>query len=132
STSYVDSASTITALPTGFDGLGILKTANADKGNTNAAFLTLTLFQNATLYVAYDAKASTFPRWLTASFTNTGQLIQTTTRPMVLWKKDVLAGPVTLPGNKYQESGWVRAMYFVLLAFQGVCPTFYTSGNSAS
>ena len=122
STYYIDSASTITSLPPGFDGLGILKTANGNKGNKNASFLTFTLFQDATLYVAYDAKVSTFPTWLTASFTNTGQLMQTTYHPMLLWKKNVLAGPIMLPGNQYQESVKVPSMYVVLLAFQGPPP----------
>src|SRR5207249_10060712 len=101
---YIDSAYTITAIPTGFDGLGIIKTANANKGSKKATFLTFTLLQDATLYVAYDATVSAFPTWLTASFTNTGQSMQTTNGPMALWKKDVTAGPVALPGNKYQES----------------------------
>jgi len=121
-TYYIDSASTITSMPTGFDGLGAIKTANADKNNRNAAFLTFTLLQNATLYVAYDAKVSYFPSWLTASFTNTGQIIQTTNSPMALWKKDVPAGPMTLPGNKYAAPANADFQYFVLLAFQGPVP----------
>jgi len=119
---YVDSAATITALPPGLDGLGAIKTANANKGNTHATFLTFTLWQDATLYVAYNAKVAAFPTWLTASFTNTGQLIQTTNGPMAVWTKAVPAGPVALPGNKYQEPYTVRSQYFVLLAFQGPVP----------
>jgi len=122
STYYIDNAATITALPTGFDGLGIIKTANGNKRNTKATFLTFTLWQDATLYVAYDATVSAFPTWLTASFTNTGQSLQTTNGPMTLWKKDVPAGPVALPGNKYQESVSVHAQYVVLLAFHGPAP----------
>ena len=41
---------------------------------------------------------------------------------MVLWKKNVLAGPITLPGNKYQESVAVPSQYFVLLDFHGAEP----------
>jgi len=68
-------------MPAGFDGLGAIKTANADKNRTNASFLTFTLLQDTTLYVAYNAKVSSFPSWLTASFTNTGEIIQTTNGP---------------------------------------------------
>lgn len=123
-THYVDSTATITALPNGFDGLGIIKTASADKKNTSATFLTFTLWQQATLYVAYDAKASAFPTWLTASFTNTGQIMETTAGSLVLWKKDVPAGPVSLPGNKYQSPSKSMAspQYVVLLDFHGAEP----------
>jgi hypothetical protein len=121
-TYYVDSTATITAMPTELNGLVALKTANADKKNTNATFLTLTLLQNATLYVAYDAKVPNVPSWLTASFTNTGQIIQTTNRPLAVWKHNVLAGPLALPGNQYQQKGSVPAMYLVFLAFQGPAP----------
>jgi len=122
-TYYVDSTATITAMPTGLNGLVAIKTANADKKNTNATFLTFTLLQNATLYVAYDTKVPNVPSWLTASFTNTGQIIQTTNRPLAVWKKNVLAGgQMALPGNQYQEKGTVPSMYLVLLAFQGPAP----------
>src|SRR5439155_8479814 len=86
---YVDSPDTITALPTTLDGLAALKTANADKDNQSPHFLTFTTVHAATLYVAYDATVSSFPSWLSASFTNTGQIIQTTNGPMAVWKQDV-------------------------------------------
>jgi hypothetical protein len=78
--------------------------------------------QDATFYVAYDATVSVFPTWLTASFANTGQIMRTTNGPMALWKKDVTARPVALPGNKYQERVSVRSQYVVLLDFHGPEP----------
>ena len=137
-TYYVDSPYTTTTIPTGLDGLAALKTANADKQNNSPDFLTFTTVHDATLYVAYDATMSSFPNWLSASFTNTGQIIQTTNGPMAVWKQDVPAGPITLPGNQYQEPTPVKSQYFVLLDVHGqepflmwdVTPT-QTSGTSS-
>jgi hypothetical protein len=113
---YIDTTATIKALPPGLDGIVIIKTADAAKRNKQATFLTFTLLQDARLYVAYDARVSA-PSWLgPPSFTNTGQRIETTYGPMALWKRDVSAGPVSLPGNKYQAPGPGRSQYLVLLA----------------
>jgi hypothetical protein len=121
-TYYVDRAYTITALPPGLDSLVAIQTAQANRGNKQATFLTGTLLQDATLYVAYDAQVATFPSWLTQSFTNTGQLIQTTQGPLAVWQQEVAAGPFALPGNTYEEPGTVRAQYVVFLAFQAPPP----------
>ena len=109
-------------MPSGLAGLAAIKTANADKQNTSRHFLTFTTLHDATLYVAYDATVSSFPNWLSTSFSNTGQVIQTTNGPMAVWKKNVPAGPVTLPGNQYQERTPVKSQYFVLLDFHGQEP----------
>jgi hypothetical protein len=121
-TYYVDSPDTITAMPPGLDGLAALKTADADKHNTHPQFLTFTILHDAVLYVAYDATVSSFPSWLSASFTNTGQIIQTTHGPLVVWKQDVPAGSLSLPGNQYQEGTPVQSQYLVLLDFHGQEP----------
>jgi Bacterial Ig domain/Fibronectin type III domain len=121
-TYYVDRAYTITALPPELDGLVAIKTAQANRGNQQDTFLTGTLLQDATLYVAYDAQAATFPSWLTQFFTNTGQLIQTTRGPLAVWQQEVAAGPLALPGNKYEEPDTVRAQYVVFLAFHAPPP----------
>lgn len=131
---YIDSSATITALPAALDGLVAIKTANADKKKSSATFLSFTTLQDATLYVAYDARVATFPAWLTASFTNTGQIIRTSSGPLAVWKKSVAAGPVTLPGNRYQTSLTVRLQYMVLLDFHGPEPflVWDTTASSSS
>ena len=48
--------------------------------------------------------------------------MQTTNGPMALWKQEVTAGPVALPGNKYQEPVSVHSQYVVLLDFHGPEP----------
>jgi Bacterial Ig domain/Fibronectin type III domain len=119
---YVDSAHTITALPATLADLVAIKTANADRNSKNLVLLTFTLNQDATLYVAYDAKATSFPTWLTSAYTNTGLLINTTNGPLAVWKKEVLAGTITIPGARYQGPNKVRGNYLVLLAPHGDSP----------
>src|SRR5262249_1762570 len=65
---------------------------------------------------------SAWPRWLTDSFTQTGESIQVSNGRMMVWKKDVPAGPITLPGNQYQAPPSLNAQYFVLLEFHGPAP----------
>jgi hypothetical protein len=115
---YIDRSFTITALPPALEGLLAIKTANNDKSQVAASFLTFTLSHNATLYVAYDARATRYPDWLTASYTNTGQKILTTDVPLAVWRREVNAGTITLPGNKYGTPVGAGSNYLVLLAFQ--------------
>jgi hypothetical protein len=116
---YLDRSYTITAMPAELEGLTAIKTANDDKHNQDATFLTFTATQDATIYVAYDARATRYPNWLTASFTNTGLLIDTSDVSLTVWQQDVPAGLVSLPGNKYGEPVGVGSMYVVLVAFHG-------------
>jgi hypothetical protein len=121
-TYYLDSTHTITAVPAELADLVAIKTANADKSSQKAEFLTFTTPQAATLYVVYDSKVTQFPAWLTTSFAKTGLTIHTTNGPMTVWQKEILAGTIALPGNKYQGPRRVNANYFVLLAPHGPSP----------
>jgi hypothetical protein len=116
---YIDRTYTITALPAELDGLVGIKTANNDKYNTDAEFLTFTIDQDATLYVLYDARASRYPDWLVASYTNTGETIQTTDTSFSVWQRQVLAGAMAIPGNHYGDPNGSYSNYFVLLDFDG-------------
>jgi hypothetical protein len=114
---YIDRSYTTTAMPSALAGLVGIKTANNDKTNQSDKFLTFTLTQPATLYVAYDAHATRYPTWLTASYTNTGQRLTTSDVPLSLWRREVAAGTVTLPGNLYGNPPGVASNYVVLLDF---------------
>ena len=116
-TYYIDRNYTIKALPAELVGLPLIKTANSDKSNQTAAFLTFTLSQDATLYVAYDARATRYPNWLTASYTKTGQTIATTDVPLAVWRRDVVAGTMSLPGNSSGAPSGGNSNYIVLVAF---------------
>jgi hypothetical protein len=115
-TYYIDRPYTITAMPDELIGSLAIKTANSSKGNTEAALLTFTVTQNATFYVAYDARATRYPDWLTASFTQTGQLLQTTDTALMLWKRQVAAGTVVVPGNQYGNPAGAYSNDVILIA----------------
>jgi hypothetical protein len=112
---YIDRTYTITAMPDELAGSLAIKTPNGSKYNAEAALLTFTVAQDATLYVAYDARATRYPDWLTASFTTTGQLLQTTDTALMLWKRQVAAGTVVLPGNQYGSPAGVHSNYLILV-----------------
>ena len=114
---YTDRSYTIRTMPATLHGLTAIKTKNNDKANTQATLLTFTLSRDAILYVAYDSRATRYPSWLTAAYTRTGETIQTTDTPLTVWRRDVKAGEVTLPGNLYGNPAGVGSNYLVLLAF---------------
>jgi hypothetical protein len=114
-TYYIDRTYTITAMPDELKGNLAIKTANSSKNSMEAALLTFTVTQDATLYVAYDARATRVPDWLTASFTKTGQVLQTTDTALMLWKREVAAGPVVLPGNQFGNPVGARSHYVVFV-----------------
>ena len=103
--------------------------------------------RNATLYIAYDSGASPFPSWLIDNYTQTELTIATTNYDLVysVWKRNVQAGTVTVPGNKNGNPGSVTSNYFILLnntlpvavistsSTEGIAPltvTFDASGSN--
>ncbi len=120
---YIDRTYTLTAMPDELVGSLAIKTPNSSKDNAAATFLTFTVTQDATLYVAYDARTARYPDWLTASFTQTDQVLQTTDTALMLWKRTVSAGPVVLPGNQYGNPVGVHSNYVILVAFPPQEPT---------
>jgi hypothetical protein len=112
----VDRSYTIRTMPETLRGLSAIKTRNNDKSNAQATGLTFTVNSDATLYVAYDGRATRYPTWLTAAYTRTGETIQTTDAPLTVWRRDVQAGQVRLPGNLAGSPAGVGSNYIVLLA----------------
>jgi hypothetical protein len=112
---YSDRDFVITAMPPGFQGMLAIKSANTDKYSTQAEHLSFTVNRNANIYVAYDARAIRLPDWLTAGFTDTGLLIETTDVTMTLWQKKVSAGTVVLPGNYSGSPSGNHSNYFILV-----------------
>ncbi|RMD59947.1 PKD domain-containing protein, partial [Candidatus Parcubacteria bacterium] len=89
---------------------------------TKADLITVTAADSpglVTVYVAYDSRATQYPSWLTASFTNTGQTIGTTDVPLTVWRQEVTTSTVTLPGNKFGSPSGVGSNYIVLLDLHG-------------
>lgn len=112
---YIDRSYVYTAVPAEFDGLMALQTANDDKTSTGSSFITFTIDQATTVYVAYVDIAP--PSWMDASWVmlNIDTSIGTSDRTLFLFKKEFQAGTVVLGGN---ES--VPSMYAVYVGTAGV------------
>jgi hypothetical protein len=112
---YTDRDFLVTRMPPGFEGMEAIRPANNEKYSTQAEQLSFTLHRNATIYVAYDARAMRLPTWLTKGFTDTGLLMETTDVTMTIWKKKVSAGTVVLPGNYHGSPAGSHSNYVVLI-----------------
>lgn len=117
---YIDRSYTFTSVPAAYAGQELIRTANNDKRATNTDFLTFTLTGDATVYVAYDVRATRLPAWLDGSWTLTGDTIGTSDVTRRLYKKGFAAGTVTLGGNAMDSMG---SMYNVIAIAAGSPPT---------
>ncbi len=121
-TYYIDRSYVLTTLPSPLKGLVAIKTANGDKKNQAPEFLRFSLSQSATLYVAYDGRATRYPDWLTSAFTDTGLRIETSDVPLTVWSRDLAAGTHSLPGNANGNPSGVGSNYFVLFRVPASSP----------
>jgi membrane-bound inhibitor of C-type lysozyme len=109
---YIDRTYTLAAIPDSLTGLTMIRTANDDKTNGDAEFLTFTLDQDATVYVAYDARIGTLPEWLSKWKRFDGQIVDSRGQAFSVYAQPFSAGDVTLGGN----GGTIDDnMYFVLI-----------------
>ncbi|UCD02612.1 MAG: fibronectin type III domain-containing protein [Candidatus Aenigmatarchaeota archaeon] len=105
---YIDRTYTITNIPSAYEGLLWIKTANNDKGSTGDNFLTFDVNKDVTVYVGY-ASISPIPAWLN-TWTEENQQVTTTILNYDLYSKNYSAGQIGLGGNEGGDS-----MYIVLL-----------------
>ncbi|GLY90292.1 glycosyl hydrolase family 95 catalytic domain-containing protein [Actinoallomurus iriomotensis] len=100
---YVDRGYTVTDLPGALDGATMIRGANDDSKLTEPAdYLTFDLTRPATVYVAFDTRGegSWWPGWpADQGFTRTDMTVQTSDRPLAVFKKTVPAGQVRLGPN---------------------------------
>ena len=89
-------------------------TANNDKKASQANFLSFSVNQNVTVYVAYDSRASSLPNWL-ASWTSTGQSLGSTDVPLKLYSQTFPAGSITLGGNSAAGAAGAGSNYSVAI-----------------
>jgi hypothetical protein len=109
-------------IPTAHEGLLWIKTANNDKTNTSEEFLSFTVNQDVTAYVAYDHQISV-PDWITSDYINTGDFIEVSDlgdgTSMEVWARDFPAGEVGMGGNMASGGSGAQLMYLVFLQGQG-------------
>ncbi|WNM64052.1 Ig-like domain-containing protein [Candidatus Nitrospira neomarina] len=113
-TVYIDRNYTFTTVPTNVQGAAYIQTANADKGATNASFLSFTVNQPVSVSVAHDVRLIQKPSWL-STFTDTGANLVTSDTTHRLFVRSFPAGTITLGGN----AGSAYSMYSVLVKSEG-------------
>jgi len=98
----IDRTFTITALSPALNNSTMIRTAYDDKALTTATHLTFTIGQPSTVYVCYDARATTLPGFLDATWTLTNETFSTThtlASPFKVYSKNFPTGSVTLGAN---------------------------------
>jgi hypothetical protein len=112
---YTDRAFTFTGVAS-LGGRTYIETANNDKYSTASSYLTFTVNQDVTVYVAHDDVITSKPSWL-SSFTDTGENFTTSNGATYsLYRKDFNAGTVSLGGN---AGGASSSMYSVVVVGKG-------------
>lgn len=117
---YIDRTYTITSLPSSYNDLRWIMTANDDKYSTGNNFLTFDVDQDVIVYMAFDRRGVFNNPG--GGWTNTGDSIYTTDSDMGyfnIWSQVFPAGAISLPGNTVMGSG-AGSNYTVLI--QGFTP----------
>ncbi len=114
---YNDRSYTFTSVPASVQGAAYIQTENDDKKSTANPFLSFTVDQPVTVYVAHDQRIS-LPVWLTnMGFTDTGENLGTSDVPLDLFAQTFPAGLISLGGNESGGSG--GSMYSVIVQATG-------------
>ncbi len=101
-------------VPPEVQGATYLVTANDDKFDTSATFLSFQVSQPVTVYVVYDDRYLNRPAWL-ADFQDSGLDLMIGPTTHSLYRKSFPPGVVTLGGNYVTGEG-NNGMYTVLIA----------------
>jgi pseudolysin/vibriolysin len=115
---YIDRGYTLTTVSAGLlDGV-LVQTANDDKKVTTASHLVLKVNKAATVYVAYDKRATKLPSWL-IGWTAAGESLSSTdsaAAPLKVYKRAVAAGTqLTLGGNLSGGAAGAQSHYMVVV-----------------
>lgn len=116
-TLYVDRNYTLTAIPSILSGGVWVMTAGNDAGNTSSDYIRFDVDRSVSVYIAYDAGASTLPVWM-SSYTDTGLTVNTT-NPMAtvlnLYRRDFNDESITLGGNHADGAVGADSNYIVIV-----------------
>ena len=96
-------------IPESYECAEWIKTANDDKNETDPSHLTFTLAEDASVFVAYDTRATSEPSWLSSAFTPTGDVVDVAdpspSQEFDVLRRDFNAGTVVLGGNDAPGAG---------------------------
>ncbi|HEU0021249.1 MAG TPA: Ig-like domain-containing protein, partial [Dehalococcoidia bacterium] len=115
---YIDRSFTFTSVPGSLQDALYIQTANDDKKATQQNFLSFSVNQDVTVYVAYDSRASGLPGWL-SGWTDVGQILDSTDVALDLYSRDFAAGPITLGGNLASGAAGASSSYTVVIIGHG-------------
>jgi hypothetical protein len=111
-TYYIDRNYTLLDIPAALQNLLWLKTANEDRQISSTQFVSFTIKNTSTIYVAFDSEVASVPAWL-SGWSKTDLTISTSdSAPLTVYAKSFAAGSVQLGGNSGSSSG---RMYAVLV-----------------
>ena len=95
-----DRSFTFPRVPTSVQGAAYIQTENDDKKATANPFLSFTVDQSVTVYMAHDQRLS-LPIWLTnMDFTDTGKNLRTRTCPSIFFRRPFPPGSITSGATK--------------------------------
>lgn len=106
-------------IPARLECMEWIRTANDDKIVTlGLGHLTFTLAEPASIFVAFDTRATAFPPWLDSGFTPLNEILDIAdsdaTQEFVLLRRDFAAGPVSLGGNREGGPMGANSNYVVI------------------
>lgn len=114
---YIDRGFKFKQVPAVLEGKDFIRTANADKGETAADFITFDLTGEARVYILYDDRASVLPAWLDDVAWTLDVITQDTTDVLRrVYYQDFIAGPVQLGGNAMPPMSGASSNYNVVVA----------------
>jgi len=100
---YIDQPFTLSRVPVILNGLPAIRTSSLDKNASTREFLQFHLSKACRVYIAYDAAATSVPKWL-RSFTPESMQIEVDRMGapwfLQVYGKDFPAGTVVLGGNR--------------------------------
>ncbi|PKB57577.1 MAG: hypothetical protein BZY73_02390, partial [SAR202 cluster bacterium Casp-Chloro-G3] len=114
---YIDRGFKFKQVPAVLEGKDFIRTANADKGETAADFITFDLTGEARVYILYDDRASVLSAWLDDVAWTLDVITQDTTDVLRrVYYQDFIAGPVQLGGNAMPPMSGASSNYNVVVA----------------
>jgi len=96
---YIDRAYTISSIPDSMQSLVWIQTANDDKMNRDENFLRFQLNRKSRVYVGYDKRIASLPKWLVDWERFEGQIVDIRGTKFDVYSKECESGEVVLGGN---------------------------------
>jgi hypothetical protein len=130
-TYYTDRTYKVKSVPSVLTGSTFIKGIMNEKAYTTSSYMSFSLTQNATVYVAYDVRYSKLPTWLSTwkKISDVINVEDAKLQKFVLFSKDFKAGTVTLGGNMAAPAAGSLSTYLVIAKATGTATPPPSSGD---